>query len=67
VKEKCPDVSIIVVSGFGWYGYEAEMDIAHAMGARTLKKPFNRRQLLAIIDELRRPASPRPTENMQGF
>jgi len=56
IKEKYPDVKIIVVSGFDWYGYEAEMDMVRAMGAGTLKKPFNQSEILATVEALCRPA-----------
>ena len=52
IKEKYPDARIILVSGFDWYGYEAEMDMARAMGAETLKKPFRKSELLAAIEKL---------------
>jgi len=67
IKEQYPDVKIIVVSGFGWYGNEAEIDMARAMGARTLKKPFRHKELLATIEQLCRPAFSVSTENTWGF
>ena len=63
IKEQYPDVKIIVVSGFDWYGNEAEIDLARAMGARTLKKPFKQKELLAIIKQLGCPAYSEATEN----
>lgn len=67
IKEQYPDVKIIVVSGFGWYGNEAEIEMARAMGARTLKKPFRHKELLAVIEQLSRPAFAESTENQRGF
>jgi DNA-binding response OmpR family regulator len=67
IKEQYPDVKIIVVSGFGWYGNEAEIDLARAMGARTLKKPFKHKELLAIIEQLCRPEFLESTGNIRGF
>jgi DNA-binding response OmpR family regulator len=55
IKEKYPDVKVIVASGFGWYGYEAEMDMARVMGAAVLGKPFNQKELLAAIEAVCRP------------
>jgi len=52
IKEKYPDVMTILMSGFDWYGHEAEMDVARAMGAGVLKKPFNREELLSAIEAL---------------
>jgi DNA-binding response OmpR family regulator len=67
IKEHYPDTKVIIVSGFGWYGNEAEIDMARAMGARTLKKPFRHKELLAIIEQLGHPPTLESTENIPGF
>ena len=47
-----PEVRFIVVSGGNWYGSEAEFEMARSLGARTLKKPFKRKDMLSMIKKL---------------
>ena len=46
IKEKDPKAKFIVVSGGNWYGSDVEFEIAETLGAKTLKKPFERKALL---------------------
>lgn len=52
IKEAYPDAKIIAVSGGGWYGTAIEFDMAQKLGARTLKKPFQKKEILNMIEEL---------------
>jgi len=52
IKEMDPDVKFVVISGGSWYGSDTEFEMARALGARTLKKPFEREQILSIIKRL---------------
>ncbi len=52
IKEAYPDAKIIAVSGGGWYGTAIEFDMAQKLGARTLKKPFQIKEILNMIEEL---------------
>lgn len=52
IKEENPDVNIILMSGCGWYGIEAEFDVAKALGAITLKKPIGRKAILRSIRQI---------------
>ena len=52
IKEKDPKAKFIVVSGGNWYGSDVEFEIAETLGAKTLKKPFERKALLEAIKQL---------------
>ncbi len=52
IKETDPEVNFIVVTGGGWINAEVEFDVARTLGARTLKKPFERKQLLSTIKQM---------------
>ncbi len=46
-------VKIIAISGGGRYGLSEFLDVAKKLGAqRTLNKPFNLQDILAIVNEL---------------
>ena len=49
IKETFPEAKFIVVSGSDGYATEIEFDMAEALGARTLYKPFQRKEILKII------------------
>jgi CheY-like chemotaxis protein len=52
IKKARPDVAFIAVSGDGWHAFEIDFDMAKTLGARTLKKPFKREEILNIIKQL---------------
>ena len=52
IKEENPDARFIVISGGDWYGAGAEFEMARALGALTLKKPFKRNAILHAIEQL---------------
>lgn len=52
IKEKDPAIKFIAVSGGGWYGSEVEFEMARSLGACTLKKPFEREEMLNAIQQL---------------
>lgn len=52
IMEADPKVKFIVVSGGSWYGSEAEFELVRSLGARTLKKPFGRQEILSAIQQL---------------
>jgi CheY-like chemotaxis protein len=52
IQEIDPNARFIAVSGGGWYGSEIEFDMAKTLGAVTLKKPFERKELLEAIKQL---------------
>jgi CheY-like chemotaxis protein len=52
IKEKDPKVKFIVVSGDNWYSSDVEFEIAKTLGAKTLKKPFERKALFEAIKQL---------------
>ena len=48
-----PDIKIIAISGGGQIGPADYLEIARRFGAtRTFSKPFDRKELLAAVDEL---------------
>jgi DNA-binding NtrC family response regulator len=50
-----PDIKIIAISGGGQIGPADYLEIARRFGAmRTFSKPFDRKELLAAVDELLR-------------
>ncbi len=52
IKKDFPDAKIIAVSGGGWFGPEIDLDMAQKLGVRTLKKPFQLKEILIMIQEL---------------
>ena len=52
IKKTDPEVKFIVVSGGGWYNAEVDLDVARTLGARALKKPFTREQILSMIKQM---------------
>jgi DNA-binding NtrC family response regulator len=53
VSQAYPTVPIVAISGEGADGPEEYLAIARLLGAhRTLSKPFDCRQLIAVVDEL---------------
>lgn len=52
IKEENPYAKCIVISGGDWYGAGVEFEMAHAPGALTLKKPFERNAILKAIEQL---------------
>lgn len=52
IKKNFPEAQLIVVSGGGWYGTEIDFDMAHKLGALTLKKPFELKELSAAVAKL---------------
>lgn len=53
IKEADPQVDFIAVSGGGWQAFEIDFEMARMLGARTLKKPFQRKEILAMIEDLK--------------
>jgi len=51
IKEAYPQVDVIAVSGGGWQAFEIDLYMAKKLGARTLKKPFLRKEILKMIEE----------------
>jgi len=48
-----PDIKIIAISGGGQIGPADYLEVARRFGAmRTFSKPFDRKELLAAVDEL---------------
>ena len=52
IKEKYPDAKFILMSGCDWYGIDAEFEVAHTLGAYTLKKPFEKNSLLTAVKQI---------------
>ncbi len=52
IKEEYPTVNIILMSGCDWYGLDAEFEVAKALGAVTMKKPFQRKSILKAIKQI---------------
>jgi len=52
LKNKCPGVKLIAMSGGGWYGTDIDFDMAEKLGAKTLDKPFALQELLDAVHEL---------------
>ena len=53
LREDCPDVKIVAISGGGVIEPRFYLYLAQKSGAvRTLAKPFNRSELLAAVDDL---------------
>ena len=41
-----------LMSGYDWYGIDAEFAVAEALGAFTIKKPFDRKSILKAIKQI---------------
>ena len=52
IQNMNPETKFIVMSGTGWFGADAEFEIAKALGAQTLRKPFKRETLLEAINQV---------------
>jgi CheY-like chemotaxis protein len=52
IRERFPAVKIIVISGGGWYGTEMDFDMAEKLGAVTLDKPFEIKDLMAAVRQM---------------
>ena len=52
IKEANPEAKFIVVSGGNWYGLEIEFDMAQALGAHALKKPFKQEAIIEAIEQI---------------
>jgi DNA-binding response OmpR family regulator len=53
IKEAHPEVKFIAVSGGGWQAFEIDFEMARTLGARTLKKPFQRDEILEMIEDFK--------------
>jgi YesN/AraC family two-component response regulator len=52
IKDAFPEVKFIIVSGAIGYVPEAKLDMAKILGAHTLKKPFERKEVIKVIEQL---------------
>ena len=52
ILERDPHTKVIAMSGGGWYGSEIEFDMARTLGAHTIRKPFEREEMLSAIKQL---------------
>jgi two-component SAPR family response regulator len=52
IKEKHPDAKFILISGYDWYGIDAEFDVAKSLGALTLTKPFEWESIRKAIKQM---------------
>jgi len=53
LRQEFPDLGIVAVSGGGRLGPDSYLPLAIKMGAqRTLSKPFTRKELLDIVEDL---------------
>lgn len=52
IRERFPAVKIMVISGGGWYGTEIDFDMAEKLGAVTLDKPFEIKDLMAAVEQM---------------
>lgn len=53
LSQSHPDLRVIAVSGGGQLGKESALDVMRALGAvRVLTKPFEREELLGLVDEV---------------
>lgn len=52
IKKTGPGVNFIVMTGGGWYSAEVDLDVARTLGAKAIKKPFTREQILSIIKRM---------------
>jgi DNA-binding NtrC family response regulator len=52
IKEENPEAKFILMSGYDWYGIDAEFAMAEALGAFTIKKPFDRKSILKAIKQI---------------
>jgi CheY-like chemotaxis protein len=54
IKNTFPEAKFVVITGKIGCGPEAELDIAQIFGAHTLKKPFRRKHILEVIEQLQK-------------
>jgi|GEM_PF-234297 CheY-like chemotaxis protein len=52
IKEDYPDAKFILMSGCDWYGIDAEFEVAKSLGALTIKKPFEKKNMLTAIKQM---------------
>ncbi len=52
IKEEYPDAKFIIMSGCDWYGIDAEFEVAKSLGALTIKKPFEKKNMLTAIKQM---------------
>jgi len=52
IKEEYPDAKFILMSGCDWYGIDAEFEVAKSLGAITLKKPFEQKNIIEAIKQM---------------
>jgi DNA-binding response OmpR family regulator len=52
IQDAFPETRFIVTTGKIGYQTDAKVDIAQIFGAYTLRKPFQRKQLLEVIEQL---------------
>jgi DNA-binding response OmpR family regulator len=52
IKDAFTEVKFIIVTGEIGYGTEAKLDMAKIFGARILKKPFERKEVIKVIEQL---------------
>ena len=50
IKNIDPEARFIAISGYHWYGSDAEMELTKKLGVKTLIKPFRRQNLLDAIN-----------------
>lgn len=52
IKEAFPEANFIVMTGKTGYRPDAKLDIAKTFGAKILRKPFQRKEILDVIQQL---------------
>jgi DNA-binding response OmpR family regulator len=52
IKNRFPETKFIVITGKIGYQTDAKLDYAQIYGARILRKPFRRKQILGVIEQL---------------
>ncbi len=53
INRQDPRARFLAISGSTWYGIDAELGFASALGALTLKKPIRKAELMEAIERLR--------------
>ncbi len=54
IMGKYHDAKFILMSGCDWYGIDAEFEVAKSLGAFTLKKPFEKKNMLEAIRQMQK-------------